>query len=333
MKKQLLNFGVAIAATILFAGYALAQHEAPIRVASVPFADASEMVMDGIADEASWGTAMTTWEPFNNAGVESDADFSGSIQLCFDWNNIYIFVNVTDDVEESYAGTGDSYTFDCVEIFLDVDTTITNADGSYIGDEAQIRYQRSDTDIEGTAARNSADMSNYAIVNGGTSWQLECAIPWVAFAEEGKSNQDMVDWLTAGNVIGFDCQLADNDGSGRDGQFMWDADVVGEGTTEDNAWKDTRAFGVIELEVPSAVRTASANSFNVYPNPASGVVNFNNVANVNTIEIVNLVGQMVKVVDVAGNSVAVNVADLASGNYFARLNTTTGVEVVRFVVK
>lgn len=73
----------------------------------------------------------------------------------------------------------------------------------------------------------------------------------------------------------------------------------------------------------------NSNSFSVYPNPANDVLNING-ENINTIEIINLVGQVVATT----NSTSVNVANLANGAYFVRVNFNNGeVAAQKFIKK
>jgi hypothetical protein len=332
MKKQLLNLGVAFAATLFLAGGALAQHEAPIQETTVPYVT-DAIVIDGTADEESWSTAEAITGKFNIAGVTSDADFSGTLQTCWDDNNLYIFIDIKDDVETAYTGTGDTYTFDCVEFFQDIDTlSPTPATGAYSGDDIQGRFNRSWDTYTGTAGRNDAEYE-YAYNSGGTGWTVEGKLPWVAVLPEGSVPEDINAWVE--KALGFDIQIADNDGSGRDGQFAWDPDDLLNGTTEDNAWKDTRVFGVIHLGEKPAIGVAPVQNtqFGVYPNPATSEVNFSNLNGVTSIELVNLIGQTVMTVDVNGYDVNLNVSDLASGTYFAKIYTSNGIATEQILIK
>ncbi|MBN1118367.1 MAG: T9SS type A sorting domain-containing protein [Bacteroidales bacterium] len=343
MKKQLLNVCVAFAATLFLAGGALAQHEAPIRAENCPAVTAATAVpyVDGVADEANWSGELAVTEMFNAAGYDgNESDLSGYVKVCWDNANLYFFADITDDVAINWDGaTGNNYEQDNCEVFLDQDTTITNADGAYIGDENQLRYNRGYDTYAGNAARNEASFDDFIQVDGAGSWQVEAVIPWLTFMPAGTLPEDVVDLLKVnGGAIGFDVAFADNDtelGANRDIQMAWDADEEGAGATEDNGWKDTRVFGVLTLTgVPySSSNSTTVNGFEIFPNPANNVVNFRNVEGVSSIEIINLVGQTVKVVDVTADNVTVNVADLAAGNYFARLNSIKGSFVEKVIIK
>jgi len=337
MKKQLLNVCVAFAATMLFAGSVLAQHEAPNQTMDVPAVKAGDaIVIDGTDDEDSWSADQAVLGKFNASGVTSDADFSAKMQLCWDANNLYMFVTITDDIETAYAGTGDNYTFDAVEFFQDLDTlSPTPATGAYSGDETQGRFNRSWDAYTGNAARNAA-VYEFAYISGGTGWTVEGKLPWVAFMPEGSVPEDFNAWVD--KALGWDIQVADNDGAGRDGQFAWDPDNVvpgtEAGTTEDNGWKDTRVFGIIHLlAAPDAVKPVENSVFGVYPNPATSEVNFTNLNGVTSIELVNLIGQIVKTVDVSAADLSLNVSDVASGNYIVKIITNNSITTQQLIIK
>lgn len=73
----------------------------------------------------------------------------------------------------------------------------------------------------------------------------------------------------------------------------------------------------------------NSSSFSVYPNPATDVLNIEG-ENINNVEIINLVGQVVA----NTNSSTVNVANLANGAYFVRVNFNNGdVAAQKFIKK
>lgn len=71
---------------------------------------------------------------------------------------------------------------------------------------------------------------------------------------------------------------------------------------------------------------------NVYPNPASDVVNVNAAAQINDIELYNIAGQKVSTFNVNNTSAQINVAELANGIYFLKINTENGMVTKKFNV-
>lgn len=66
--------------------------------------------------------------------------------------------------------------------------------------------------------------------------------------------------------------------------------------------------------------TFEAAEFKTYPNPTSDVWNVQTTENIQTIEIFNTVGRLVKEVNVNANEAVINSDDLSTGIYFARIS-------------
>ncbi len=75
------------------------------------------------------------------------------------------------------------------------------------------------------------------------------------------------------------------------------------------------------------------NSFSVYPNPSTNVINFSNTASavVSTIEMTDMNGRVVKSLKVNATEGQLSVVDLASGIYMMKINTDQGVAVKKIV--
>jgi hypothetical protein len=143
--------------------------------------------------------------------------------------------------------------------------------------------------------------------------------------------------------MGFDVSFADSDGTdpkvgarASGAQMGWDGDAttagVGNGD-EDIAWQDVRKFGIINLiGTPYVGINSTSNSeFEVYPNPSTGAVNFSNLNGVTSIEIVNLMGQLVQAIDAPAQELQINLS--TPGTYFAKIYTATGVVAERILIK
>ena len=68
--------------------------------------------------------------------------------------------------------------------------------------------------------------------------------------------------------------------------------------------------------------------FNIYPNPAQNVLNIATEEMIESVEIYNLQGQLVKVEN--GNVNSINVASLSTGNYFVRIRTANSTITRKF---
>jgi len=77
----------------------------------------------------------------------------------------------------------------------------------------------------------------------------------------------------------------------------------------------------------------SASDFQIYPNPASEVVNVKSDYHVNSIEVLNNAGQVVYTKDVEANYFDVNVSQFERGIYYFKLKTDDGIVLRKIAVK
>jgi hypothetical protein len=80
-----------------------------------------------------------------------------------------------------------------------------------------------------------------------------------------------------------------------------------------------------------AVSDVSKNSVSIYPNPATEVLNLNVDSKINSADIYDLAGKLVKSASVADNKV--NVKDLQNGTYVLKVNTEAGSTSHKFIKK
>lgn len=76
-----------------------------------------------------------------------------------------------------------------------------------------------------------------------------------------------------------------------------------------------------------------SSKFSVYPNPTSNVINFSNTENavVDTVELADLNGRIVKSVKVNATEGQINVSDLSTGMYMMKITTDQGVATKKIV--
>jgi hypothetical protein len=330
-------------AVLFYAASVSGQYVEPIRTLDVAAVQAAAPItIDGVGDEAIY-TANQTMKIAKRAGAANPAgledgdavDFNGFVKLAWDLSYLYLYVEVTDDVEESMpVGGAEAWTWDNFEIFIDLDTnstTNTYANTSTI----QLRINRGEVGVESPGRAAKTDYL-YEQVNDAAMWAVEVGIPWTSASATGVV-PDMLAQQTEG-VIGWDFAIADADGDGsqttggrnREGgaQMFWDDDTPIDNA--DNAYQNRRVFGFITLTgTPggSGINPKVIDTYKVYPNPSNGVVTFANLKGVESFDIFNLVGAKVLTVDVKGSQV--RVPSLKSGVYFARIKDTT----LKFVVK
>lgn len=70
----------------------------------------------------------------------------------------------------------------------------------------------------------------------------------------------------------------------------------------------------------------------VYPNPANNVINVNASANINMVEVFNMMGQRVALIDANDTNVQINTTALSNGMYMMRITTEEGVSNQKFMV-
>ena len=337
MKKQLLNLCL-IGAALMFLGTAFAQnleHPAdtldapparyaiPVRTMEIPSTLDDDMTVDGFDDEAAYGAEQSTLL-FNDTGWDSEADFTAVFKVAWSATYIYFFMEITDDVAHEAADGDNTWEFDNMEMFVDVDTAWTESQWTNGADPVpvdikQFRVNRGALGITEFGLTDPAD--GWLLVegtNGSSGWSFECAMPWTAVMASGDLPEDI---HTKG--IGFDVSGADSDGSdpgpsgARDVQTSWDTELA---DNPDNAWFHRNVFGLVNLMgLPDAINEVTTESVQAYPNPATDVINLN-LDGLTTLTIYNVVGAQVMVVESTGQ---VDISSLQSGVYFISDNVTT----------
>jgi hypothetical protein len=305
----------------------------PVRYLEVLYAS-EPMVMDGNANEAGYSDLQST-DLFNATGWDDGpADFTASIKLTWDSYYLYLYAEMTDDVEESYDWAYSSpWTFDNAEIFLQLDTnTVITA---YDGHTVQLRICRGLDSME-TPGRALRSDYGYSISNSDTGWIFEVAIPWTCALAVGEGPELFEQyWNTE---IGFEFHGADSDNldgdptiGNRDVQTAWDPDdpdYCHDWHDECNAWNNTAIFGRIYLSTALAVPTLEESNVGVFPNPADNKIHFNNIEPGSSVEIYTITGTKVMDIITVDTMAVINISSLKSGLYALVINHK---EAARFV--
>lgn len=307
----------------------------PIRSMYIP-ESADSMSMDGIAIESSYSEAQTM-EVFNGTGLDGTPDdFDGTFKVCWDYSYLYFFADITDDINHSVLDENNVWTFDNIELYLDlaIDSVYTSYDDNAI----QIRFNRGiDYVIWPGRATQEEYIYYWSNKPDNKGWIVEAAVPWTAVLPEGKDSEDIADYIA--NNMGFDVIFSDSDGDDpnfgmRDVGIAWDMDdpSTPEDRTEDNAWNNTHVFGVINLlsdislpeyragyvDIKPALTT---DDVKVYPNPTSGTITLENLDDVKTIEILNVLGRKIQKIEVSDKKMVLNLTEFSK----------EGVLIVRFM--
>lgn len=80
-------------------------------------------------------------------------------------------------------------------------------------------------------------------------------------------------------------------------------------------------IGIRGPELPENIEELNSQNINLYPNPANDILNITSSETISEIEIVNVMGQVVKRIEVNADNAACNVEDLTHGVYVVRIST------------
>jgi len=178
--------------------------------------------IDGSA-ESIWDSApQISVNQFQMGNANSNA--TGTAKMLWDENYLYVLVDVKDP-NGTHSSSTNHYETDTVEVFFDENNHKTTA---YENDDMQCRvgYDNSKT----VSDNHSTDDYISAASTTSNGYLVEIAIP----ASIAKFQNDQ--------VIGFDVQINDDDGSGaRSGISNWSGDTTGLGYTT------TQYYGVLML--------------------------------------------------------------------------------------
>jgi hypothetical protein len=253
--------------------------------------------------------AMTAY--INEAGIfDGDSDISSFFRAAWNEDGIYFFGRVIDDSVTGEADPENPHNNDCFEIYFDGDNSKT---APYDDNDIQWRWVYG-MPVDSVGKSGWADVGNWAWLKTADGYNFELEI---TVAELEKNGIQLFD-LEVGTVIGFETQVADNDGGVRESMTKWWA-------ADNNSWQDPRIFGTAELAVITGgiSEPAAANiAFLVPP-----VITSNNVVvSVSVpggieaeVSLFNVAGQLVKAADANGNTVSLDVSGLANGVYLCRL--------------
>ena len=329
MKKQLLTL-IALGTYVL----AFAAYVPPVRTLMIPQTTVA-MVIDGVDDEACYSAEQST-DAFNPIGsTGADADYTFTFKVCYDANYLYVFAKILDDYESDWEwGGSNQWTFDNIEIFLDLDTNGSGNNPTYDSNTYQLRWNRgidsvgNDCGRFGTANRG---LHKYYWENTADGWLFESALAWKFVLGNGQKTEDILQYCDGVIASGFDMSGADSDEDGpdhRDCQTAWDNDEpqTEDDRTEDNAWNNRTVLGVITFEsyyckcVPNIENLQEDNTFEIYPNPVGEILNVDNTFNFKNARIINSMGQEILDSKCKSGDNTFNVSGLPAGSiYFLQL--------------
>ncbi|MGN6645544.1 MAG: sugar-binding protein, partial [Cytophaga sp.] len=218
-----------------------------IQVAKPVYQTGSAPTIDGTV-EGLWNNyGSSTIGKTISGTVSSSSDLSGNWKAMWDASNLYVLVQVTDDVKRNDGGT-DVYNDDNVEIYIDMGNTKGTTYGS---NDQQYTFRWNDaTSVYEINGHSVAGISR-AITNTASGYIVEVSLPWSTMGGTASVNA----------LEGFDVMINDDDdGGARDGKLAWMA-------TTDDTWSNPGLMGTIILKglnctAPTAsITTSTSTSF------------------------------------------------------------------------
>jgi hypothetical protein len=296
----------------LFGTARLANDDNVLQIPQVEFAP----TIDGdLADE--WVDVESNEVPeiamsayINEAGMfDGDSDICSYYRVAWNEDGIYFFGRVMDDFVTGDSAA-DSHNNDCWEIYFDGDNSKVSP---YDANDVQWRWVYGKTEIES----GWADCGEWAWAETENGYNFELAIP---VAELVKSEVQLFD-LEVGSVIGWEVQVADNDGAGRESMTKWWA-------ADNNSWQDPGLFGTAKLSQTAIITGVDepAAAANIALSVPAVVTTDNVVVSLSVpagaaakVSLFNVAGQLVKAADASGSTVSLDVSGLANGVYLCNL--------------
>ena len=166
------------------------------------------------------------------AGKGYIAGAKGTAYFCWDYNGLYMYIEVND---KTYATEGgETYHQDSVECFFDEDFSRSYTIDS---NDCQYRITRENVHTVGMSAQDNFKSAVRELEDGG--YAVEACFPWKeTFPEEGKK-------------VGFDFMVNDALGLFRQSLMMWSA-------TENKNYQTTEFYGTLELKNGPLYKTRTA---------------------------------------------------------------------------
>jgi len=186
--------------------------------------------IDGLADEI-WSVAgQNKIANVMFSPLSSPNDLSAYFKAMWDENNLYVLVDVTDDILKNDS-TPDQWWFDdSVEVYIDADNSKSN---QYDEDDAQYHFDWDTTSPTMGVHNQHGRIENveFAMVTTENGYRTEIKFPWSTLGVKP----------FAGMSIGLDVHVDDDDtGGDRQTKLQWFA-------KQDLAWQNPQLFGTAEL--------------------------------------------------------------------------------------
>jgi hypothetical protein len=286
-------------------------------------------VIDGDSSDICWTKA--NWYYMNNVWLPwgttaSSSDFYGRYKLSWDADYLYIMVEVTDNVlfDDHPNLFNDYWTGDCVEIFIDENSSKGNHQYNYNAFAYHCGPKGIAVDY-GTSTSSPIRLDNNLILDVDTiatnKYLWEFAVKNYSSSFNPANTETSRIQLAENKIMGFTLAYCDNDGTNQRENFFGSMTMTS-GTSNSN-YITADYFGSLKLipeETTSGITLVSKLSALIYPNPVSDVLTINlNNQNATDLRIINAIGQSVKLQGIKGQITTVDVSKLNSGLYFVEV--------------
>ena len=265
-------------------------------------------VIDGYADEAWNNIAAKNISKEIIPSISGPADLSGTYKTLWDFSNLYILVNITDDVKINDSGN-EYYKDDGVELFFDIGNDKST---TYENNDVQFTFRWNDNSIYAGPQGRSTSNIQFQMTGTSTGYILEVKIPWTSIQAIPSIDQ----------LLGFDIHINDDDNGGeRDGKLAW-------ASNSDNAWQNPSLLGTAALtaNVAGLHDVFYGNDVKIFPNPFSNSISLSGLDNVDY-QITDLTGKIIQ----SGNATGKIETEFESGVYYLVIRKPAGIKPIKMI--
>ena len=172
-------------------------------------------VIDGEIEDL-WQTASVQYVDIALEGEpDGPADSSGSFRVLYDFEHLYVFVDVNDEALVQDSDPAQGWLDDRIEVFIDGDNSKDAAQDGENDYQYCFRWNHGTVETPVEWYRSPASLAGveYAVVTTDSGYRFELKLPWSTMI--GGPPQE-------GKLIGMDVMIGDDDDGGdRDTQMSW----------------------------------------------------------------------------------------------------------------
>lgn len=89
----------------------------------------------------------------------------------------------------------------------------------------------------------------------------------------------------------------------------------------------------IDLPLSTNIQNNTVKDITIYPNPANDIININSENQIQSIEILNISGQVVNYENISSNKAEININNLSSGVYFVKIYTENSISTQKLIIE